>query len=389
MTSSLFAPYATHSERTKGRLVKERECNTRTPFQRDRDRIIHSAAFRRLEYKTQVFVNHEGDHYRTRLTHSLEVAQITRSLCRALSLNEDLGEAVALAHDLGHPPFGHAGEDGLQMAMHEYGGFDHNAQALHILTHLEQRYAAFNGLNLSWETLEGVVKHNGPLEYDNAPPLPEIVADYKQVQDLILTDYANAEAQIAALADDIAYNNHDTEDGVRAGMFSLDDMKEIGLFADMIKEVDTQHSALEPQRRIHEVLRRVINAMVTDVYQQIKRNVELYDIQSVQQVRTLGKALVHFSPTMQQHNTELKAFLRTHMYKHWRVNRMSSRARRVVQELHHFFMQQPDCLPDEWNDAAEHMDMSQRARHITNFIAGMTDRFALAEHQRIFDVWDA
>ncbi len=389
MTESYLAPFAVHPQQTKGRLVAERECNTRTPFQRDRDRIIHSAAFRRLEYKTQVFVNHEGDHYRTRLTHSLEVAQITRSLCRALGLNEDLGEAVALAHDLGHPPFGHAGEDGLKIAMKDYGGFDHNAQALHILTHLEQRYAAFDGLNLCWETLEGVVKHNGPLEYDNAPPLPEIIANYKQTQNLRLMDYANAEAQVAALADDIAYNNHDVEDGVRAGMFTLDELRGIELFASIINEVDAEYIGLKGQRRVHEVLRRAINRMVTDVYEQILRNIELYQIKNVNDIRALGKPLVHFSDAMQQQNLELKAFLRTRMYKHWRVNRMSSRAKRVVQELHEFFLHQPDCLPEEWNAAACNAALPERARHVTNFIAGMTDRFALAEHQRIFDVWDA
>jgi dGTPase len=387
--SSHTAPYATLPEHTKGRVVREEECHTRTPFQRDRDRIIHSAAFRRLEYKTQVFVNHEGDHYRTRLTHSLEVAQITRSLCRALGLNEDLGEAVALAHDLGHPPFGHAGEDGLKIAMQDYGGFDHNAQALHIVTKLEQRYAAFDGLNLSWETLEGLVKHNGPLLHDNAAPLPEIIAEYQSVQDLHLSGYAGAEAQIAALADDIAYNNHDVEDGVRAGMFALDELRDITLFAEIIDEVDALYAGLDMQRRVHEVLRRAINRMVSDVYAQMQRNVADAGIASAEDVRSLGKSLVHFSDRMQQENLKLKAFLKRRMYRHWRVNRMSSRARRVVQDLHGFFLAEPECLPNEWGHYAVNASIQVRARLITNFIAGMTDRFALAEHRRIFDVWDA
>ncbi len=383
-----FAPYATLPEKTAGRNIQENECNTRSPYQRDRDRIIHSAAFRRMEYKTQVFINHEGDHYRTRLTHSLEVAQLARSMCRALELNEDIGEAVALAHDLGHTPFGHAGEDGLREAMAEHGGFDHNAQALRILTKLEQRYADFDGLNLSWETLEGIAKHNGPLIYDGANALPMAIAEYNADHDLQLESYAGGEAQIAALADDIAYNNHDLEDGIRAKLFMLDDLRHITMLDDVINQVDTRHPDIDEQRRVHEVIRRVINRMVSDVLNQTKVNIEHYHIRHTEDIRSLGVPLVHFSESMHQTNKELKNFLMNKMYRHYRVNRMSSKAKRVVRELFEFFYAEPECLPTQWHERVMQADNLMRARHVADFIAGMTDRFALAEHQRVFDVWE-
>jgi dGTPase len=359
----------------------------RSVFQRDRDRIIHSAAFRRLEYKTQVFINHEGDHYRTRLTHSLEVAQLARSMCRALGLNEDLGEAVALAHDLGHTPFGHAGEDGLVEVMAPYGGFDHNAQALRILTMLEQRYAGFDGLNLSWETLEGVAKHNGPLLGTHiTKPLPEAMATYNAEHDLELDTYAGAEAQIAALADDIAYNNHDLEDGIRAHFFTLEDLRFIPLIAEITGHVDGLHPNLDPQRRLHEVLRRVIHRMVGDVLEQTRQRAAEHRLTSAEAVRALGQPLVCFSPDMEDTNRQLKTFLKQRMYKHYRVNRMTSKARRVVRELFTFFFAEPNCLPPEWHARQEGASDHDRARVVCDFIAGMTDRFALGEHQRIFNV---
>jgi dGTPase len=389
ITPPLNATYGTHPHRTQGRLVREEECAMRSVFQRDRDRIIHCAAFRRLEYKTQVFINHEGDHYRTRLTHSLEVAQLARSMCRALGLNEDLGEAIALAHDLGHTPFGHAGEDGLQEAMSDYGGFDHNGQALRILTSLEQRYAEFDGLNLSWETLEGLAKHNGPLITPQAHPLPEAIAEYNQRHDLDLHSYAGAEAQVAAIADDIAYNNHDLEDGIRAEHFTLNELRFIPLMEEVIAQVDSTYAHLAEQRRVHEVIRRVINRMVADVLNQTQQNVEMYHVRVVEDVRALNQPLVHFSSAMDQTNRLLKSFLMERMYRHYRVNRMSSKAKRVLRELFAFFFAEPECLPHEWRDRVKHASSpASRARIVCDFIAGMTDRFALNEHTRIFNVWE-
>lgn len=388
MTQSLpLAPYATHPDRSHGRRLDEPECETRSVYQRDRDRIIHSAAFRRLEYKTQVFINHEGDHYRTRLTHSLEVAQIARGLCRSLEMNEDIGEAVALAHDLGHPPFGHAGEDALREVMAPYGGFDHNAQALRILTLLEARYAAFDGLNLTWETLEGVVKHNGPLVGGDEGGLPEAIATYNAGHDLELESYPGGEAQVAALADDIAYNNHDFEDGIRAELFTLEELCFVPLIRTVVAEVDQAPHRLESQRRVHEVMRRVINRMVCDVLEQTRHTLARVNPQSVEDIRAMGEPLVRFSPAMDNTNRELKAFLYQRMYRHYRVNRMTSKARRVVVSLFELFFQEPDCLPTRWREQVAGLPDHQRARIICDFIAGMTDRFALNEYQKLFDVW--
>ena len=380
MTLAL-APYASAPERSRGRLHREPESPSRTPFQRDRDRIIHSAAFRRLQFKTQVFVYHEGDHYRTRLTHSLEVAQIARSLARALGLNEDLAEALALAHDLGHTPFGHAGEEALNAAMKDYGGFSHNDQTLRILTSLERRYADFDGLNLTWETLEGTVKHNGPVK----APLSETIAAYNAQHDLELDTWPSAEAQIAALSDDIAYDNHDIDDGFRAGLFTLDDLRDVPLIGDALAEVRKINRAIDDSRAIHEAVRRLIDRMVTDVVAETKRRVAQFGVASAAAVRKSNAPMVAFSDAMREREKGLRAFLFERMYRHYRVNRMSSKARRVVGDLFGIFNREPDLLPSEWRDDATKHDAKGRARVIADYIAGMTDRFALDEHRRLFD----
>jgi dGTPase len=381
-----LAAYATSPATTRGRLVPEAECSMRNPHQRDRDRIIHSTAFRRLEYKTQVFVNHEGDHYRTRLTHSLEVAQLARGIARCLKLNEDLAETLALAHDLGHPPFGHAGEDGLNEAMERFGGFDHNAQTIRIVTHLENKYAAFDGLNLTWETLEGVAKHNGPLTgFAGAKPLPRAMLYYAEQQDLELHTHASAEAQVAAIADDIAYNNHDIDDGLRAGFFTLDDLIELPLLGDIIREVRGQHPILSSQRQSHEIIRRLINRMVADVLATTTARATQHGLKSADAVRALGQQLVTFSPEMELAHRSIKSFLFKYMYRHFKVNRMTSKARRVVRELFDFFLAEPQCLPNVWYAQTDGAGTQATAEVIADFIAGMTDRFALDEHARIFD----
>jgi len=353
----------------------------RNPHQRDRDRIIHCAAFRRLEYKTQVFVNHEGDHYRTRLTHSLEVSQLARSISRCLRLNEDLAEALALAHDLGHTPFGHAGEDALHEAMQPYGGFDHNAQTIRILTHLEQRYAGFDGLNLTWETLEGIAKHNGPV----TGALPRALAHYAAMHDLELGTYASLEAQVAALADDIAYNNHDIEDGLRAGFFTLDDLRVLPMLGETIDTVRAQHPDLPSTRQSHEVIRRVVNQMVADLLDTTRRNLAAGNIQTSDEIRHLKRPVAAFSASMTESNRAVKAFLFTHMYRHYKINRMTSKAARVLRELFDFFMEAPQCLPTVWAAQCEGAAVAAKAETVADYIAGMTDRYALEEHARIFD----
>lgn len=376
-----LAPYACHGTKSRGRFYEEGESNARTPFQRDRDRIIHSAAFRRLEYKTQVFVNHEGDYYRTRLTHSLEVSQLARSMCRSLHLNEDLAEALALAHDLGHTPFGHAGEDALAEVMRPYGGFDHNAHTIKILTQLEHKYAQFNGLNLTWESLEGIAKHNGPVKNP-----PRELAEYNARHDLELYNFAAAEAQIASLADDIAYNNHDIDDGIRAGLINIKQLQEIEHIGVIINEVRKKYPDIELSRLTHEVIRRLINKMVTDLVSQTRNNIEEYGVKTADDIRSLGKPLVFFSSQMQKENRELKRFLMQNMYRHYKVNRMASKAGRVVKELFEFFISEPDCLPDEWRVLVTDGEKRKTAEVVADFIAGMTDRFALDEYRRVFDV---
>jgi dGTPase len=372
----------------------EPESDMRSCFQRDRDRIIHSTAFRRLEYKTQVFVNHEGDHYRTRLTHSLEVSQIARSLCRNLGLNEDLAEALALAHDLGHTPFGHAGEDGLAEAMQPFGGFSHNEQTFRIITQLESRYAEFNGLNLTWETLEGIVKHNGPLQSLGAQSVstgphaigkdPVLLAWNASPQDL--TTHASAEAQAAALSDDIAYHNHDIDDGLRAGLFKVEDLQAVPEIFAVFDAVKRGYPDITLNQHIHESIRRLIHMMCKDVLAQANANIQASNVQSVEDVRQLGKSLVDFSPEMQDINRRLKSFLMERMYRHYKVNRMSSKARRVTKALFEFFLAEPDCLPTDWRNQTDAAGTAKTARVVCDYIAGMTDRYALNAYHQIFEV---
>jgi dGTPase len=376
-----LAGFASKPSESKGRMHEEPESVSRSCFQRDRDRIIHSSAFRRLEYKTQVFVNHEGDHFRTRLTHSLEVAQLARSLSRSLHINEDLAESLALAHDLGHTPFGHAGEDALKAAMQEYGGFDHNAQAIRILTELENRYAEFEGLNLTFETLEGIAKHNGPLDSDS---LPWALEAYNSRHDLHLHTWPGLEAQIAALADDIAYHNHDIDDGVRAGLFTLDDLCHIPRIANLLKEIDTGYAGIHPRKRVHELIRHLIGDMVTDLLARTRHHIQAHKIHSVEDVRRLGKATAEFSPEVADIHSQLKSFLMERMYRHFKVNRMTSKARRVISDLFVFFHSEPECLPTRWRESVATADAQWKARIVADFIAGMTDRFALQEHKRLF-----
>jgi len=378
-------PYASQPEQSRGRLHPEPESATRSAFQRDRDRIIHSAAFRRLEYKTQVFVYHEGDYFRTRLTHSLETAQIARSVCRVLGLDEDLAEALALAHDLGHTPFGHAGEDALDEAMRPYGGFDHNAQTLRILTKLEQRYAGFDGLNLTWETLEGVAKHNGPLlPTRDGKPLPGALTEYVARHDLELDTHPGPEAQVAALADDIAYNNHDVDDGLRAGLFPVADLRDVPLVGPIFTEIEREHPRLDESRLIHEAVRRMIGAMVEDLIAESQRRLSRAQLTSVEAVRRHGSPVIAFSEAMSAHDRALKAFLYERMYRHYKVNRMASRARRVVRELFALFLDEPECLPSEWQGRCQGRREPATARVVADYIAGMTDRYAFREHHRLF-----
>jgi len=381
-------PCATDPGRSRGRLHPEEESPTRTPFQRDRDRIIHSSAFRRLQYKTQVFVYHEGENYRTRLTHSLEVAQIARSAARVLGLDEDLAEALALAHDLGHTCFGHAGEKALRDCMRDHGGFDHNAQSLRIVTKLEHRYFAFDGLNLTWETLEGLVKHNGPVVgRPGSDPLPLAIAEYAAAHDLALDTFAGPEAQVAAMADDIAYNAHDIDDGLRAGLFSVVDLRDVPLVGPLFSALADDHPGLERSRLIHEVVRRLIHAMISDLCAETVRRFTEDRPTRVEDVRAMDRPLVAFSDAMQANDRAFKAFLFPNMYRHHRVNRMTSKARRVVRDLFTLLLAEPALLPDDWRTRAEAAaaDTTRRARVVADYIAGMTDRFALDEHARLFD----
>ncbi|GLK75862.1 deoxyguanosinetriphosphate triphosphohydrolase-like protein [Methylopila jiangsuensis] len=387
------APYAADPTRGRGRLIPEPASPTRTDFQRDRDRVLHSSAFRRLKHKTQVFVYHEGDHYRTRLTHTLEVAQIARSIARALGLDEDLAETVALSHDLGHTPFGHAGERALDACMAGFGGFDHNAQSLRVLTRLERRYADYDGLNLTFESLEGVVKHNGPLlgldgeaagSYAGKT-LPVAILEYGARHDLGLHTHASAEAQAAAIADDIAYDAHDVDDGLRAGLFALDDLAEAPLLADILSEVRARHPGLDEARTVHEVVRRVITRLVEDAIAESARRLEALARVSVDAVRDAGHAVVAFSPAMTQAEREVKRFLTRRMYRHPWVDGVMADARRVLDDLFGAYAADLAALPGEWAREVSSLDAPRRMRAIADFIAGMTDRYALDEHRRLFD----
>jgi dGTPase len=381
------APYASDPASSRGRLHAEPESTTRTVFQRDRDRIIHSGAFRKLQYKTQVFVYHEGDYYRTRLTHSIEVGQIARSIARVLRVDEDLAEAVSLAHDLGHTPFGHAGEDALSACMADHGGFDHNDQALRIVTRLEARYAEFDGLNLSWEALDGLAKHNGPLlPLTGDRVLPITIDQFRHQVDLELSTFAGLEAQIAALSDDIAYNTHDIEDGVRAGFFTLDELADLPLVGDIIQEIGSRYPGLEAGRAIHEVTRRLIDRLVRDLVAETENRLAVLNPKSAQDVRLAKKPIVGLSKDMAAAERSLREFLHTRLYRDYRVNRMTSKARRILADLFGQFMSEPDTLPTEWQALITDRDRnSTKPRVIADYIAGMTDRFAIAEHQRFFD----
>ncbi len=373
------AAFACRPAASRGRRWPEAPSAFRTPFQRDRDRVIHSTAFRRLKHKTQVFVAPESDHYRTRLTHSLEVAQIARTLARALGLDEDLTECLALAHDLGHTPFGHAGEEALDLAMADHGGFSHNAQTLRVLTKLERRHIGFDGLNLTFETLEGVVKHNGPV----LAPLPAAIAEYAADHDLELHSYPSAEAQVAALADDIAYNAHDLDDGLRAGLFALDDLAEIALAGPVLAAIEAQHPGIELGRKVGELVRRLVGTMVEDLLAQTSANIVAIRPDSVDAVRNLRRPLAAFSPAMVAQMASLKKFLFERMYRHPSVKIRTEHARRVVASLFARFHAEPLLLPEQWRAVAAGADPQRAARAVADYIAGMTDNFALGEHRRL------
>jgi len=383
------APIAEDPATSRGRRFDEPVSATRTPFARDRDRIIHATAFRRLKEKTQVFVAHEGDHYRTRLTHSLEVAQIARSLATALRLDADLAETIALAHDLGHPPFGHAGEDELERQMSPWGGFDHNVQTFRVVTQLERRYPKFAGLNLTWETLEGVIKHNGPVTSKLDRPSWREIVEFDQAYPLELGTWASAEAQVAALSDDIAYNNHDVDDGLEAGLFRLEELLEVPLIGPILAGVRKDYPDLDPRLTRLEAVRRMIGAMVDDVLVETRGRVTQTKVASAHDVRAAGRATVDFSRPMLEDLARLRAFLYERMYRHWRVNRTRSQARRVLADMFGLFMAEPDVLPTEWYQRLAGLDEAGQARVVCDYIAGMTDRFAIEEHRKVFqlDVW--
>jgi len=386
------AIYAADPSLSRGRRYAEPASPTRNAFRRDCDRLIHSTAFRRLAHKTQVFVYHEGDHYRTRLTHTLEVAQIARSLARALGCDEDLAEALALAHDLGHPPFGHAGERALDEVLTRFGGFDHNAQALRIVTELERRYANFDGLNLTWETLEGLVKHNGPLT-DRASGaigryaergVPAPILAYSRIQDLELWSFAGAEAQIAALADDIAYDAHDIDDGLRAEMFTLEEIGTVTIVGDIVREITARYPALEPARRAHETIRRLITRMIEDVIAETEKRAGELKPASAAEVRAAAGPLVAFSTAMQRADADIKGFLYPRMYRAPRMMRVMEEAQSVVRDLFAHYVATPADLPAEWAESFAFAGESTRARRVGDYIAGMTDRYALIEHAKYF-----
>ena len=393
---TLRAPFAADPWTSRGRLFPEAPSPTRTEFQRDRDRIIHSTAFRRLAHKTQVFVPHEGDHYRTRLTHTIEVAQIARAIARALSLDDDLAEALALAHDLGHTPFGHTGEDAVEALMSAQGGFDHNAQALRIVTKLEHRYAQYDGLNLSWETLEGLVKHNGPLTDLQGKGIdryakrgvPHDILDYDARQKLDLYTFASAEAQAAAIADDIAYNTHDVDDGLRAGLFDIADLKAVPFVGDLVREIEAAHPHLERSRVIHELGRRIITRFVEDVITESRRRLSALQPQSAQDIRAADHSVVTFSEQMVAADRAMKDFLYPHMYRHPRIMKLRQDASDVVRHLFEAFLDDPSKMPSEWSQAARSINgpdlQSKLMRLVRDYIAGMTDRYCLEEHRRLF-----
>ncbi len=385
----MLAPYACHPDASRGRLFPERMSSFRSPFQRDRDRVIHSSAFRRLKHKTQVFVEHEGDYYRTRLTHTIEVAQVARTIAGVLGLNTDLAEAVALAHDLGHTPFGHTGEDAMEALMAPYGGFDHNAQALRIVTRLERHYADFDGLNLTWEALEGIAKHNGPVTGPHAdakhgPALPYALAEVNAQWDLELDTHASAEAQVAAIADDVAYSHHDLHDGLRSGLFDEADLMELPVTGPAFAEVDALYPGLDRMRRRHEALRRVFGRMVEDVIAVARNRLDAARPQSVTDIRELGTTVIRFSKPLYQELKAVRAFLFTRMYRAPSVMVERARVTETINGLFPLFMTDPGLLPAEWQaDITAVKGEVELARIVADYVAGMTDRFALQEHARL------
>ena len=382
-----LAPYAVVDGNSRGRAFSEPRPKARGEFQRDRDRIVHSTAFRRLEYKTQVFVNHEGDLFRTRLTHSIEVAQIARSVARVMGLDDDLADALGIAHDLGHPPFGHTGEDVLDACMEGFQGFDHNAQTLRVLTKLERKYPLFDGLNLTWETLEGVVKHNGPLvRYGQTlEDLPIAIQEYNATHDLDLDSWPSLEAQVAAHADDIAYNNHDIDDGLRAGLFSLTELREeVPMVERVLLTVERDHPGVDEFRTSAETIRRLIGVWIDDLMWESNNRIEAAKPQTVEDVRAAGKPLIGFSDVMNEHQAVLRRFLMARMYRHWRVNRSRSHAKRIIRQLFELFIAEPELLPPGWQQGADGPRGQRTARRVCDYIAGMTDDFAIDEHKRLF-----
>lgn len=391
MTHAVYhAPYACQPDATRGRQFDEMESKTRTPYQRDRDRILHCGAFRRLKHKTQVFVAHVGDYYRTRLTHSLEVAQIGRSIARELGLDEELTETLSLAHDLGHTAFGHAGEDALDAAMQPFGGFDHNAQTLRIVTKLEKRYIPFDGLNMTWESLEGLVKHNGPLLTDGKTidDLPFALREHAAGQDLQLDSFPSLEAQVAALSDDIAYNNHDIDDSIRAGLITLDDLRQLPLTGDILAAIDKTHGKIDEKLVRHELVREMISVMIGDLVGVVRDGLAKDKIETADDVRQLGRALAVFSPEMEAKHREIKAFLYKRVYRHHTVNGSMSKARRIMRDLFELYLGEPEVLPEDWRLMAMQGEDEEKARIICDYMAGMTDRFAMEEHRRLFDISD-
>ncbi len=391
--ATLRASYACDPEQSRGRLHPEPASRSRNPFRRDCDRIIHSTAFRRLKHKTQVFVFDEGDHYRTRLTHTLEVAQIARALARSLGLDEDLAETLALAHDLGHPPFGHAGERALDECLCAFGGFDHNAQTLRVVTILELRYPRFDGLNLTWETLEGLVKHNGPLTDRYGAPLsryrgkgvPETILDYDRLQELQLWSFPSLEAQVAAIADDIAYNAHDIDDGLRAELFRLDDLAAVPLPGTILSDIHQAYPKLDAARVVHELVRQLIGLLIEDVVAETRRRLTVLNPRSADDIRGAPAGVVAFSPAIAEAERAVKSFLVAHVYRHARIKRVMGEAAGVVRDLFARYSARADDLPPEWREGLAGSEPAAWARRIADFIAGMTDRYALAEHARLFD----
>ena len=383
MTHFYLKNHACHEKKSLGRRFAENKDTYRNCFQRDKDRIVHSRAFRKLGYKTQVFTNYEGDYYRTRLTHTLEVSQISRSIARILGLQEDLVEVIALAHDLGHPPFGHAGEESLAKAMQTFGGFNHNVQSFKIVTLIEKSYAEFDGLNLTWEALEGIIKHNGPIL--NNPH--EYISHYNNQYDLKIALFSSAEGQIAAISDDITYITHDIDDGIRANIFTINDLKQLPIIHGIIEELLYKYPKITyKDRLIYEILRHMTTVMINDVVYQFERNIANYNIETIEDIRNLSYSIAHFSPEMTETMQKLKDFLYNNMYKYYRINRLMAKGKKIIDDLFNFLYNNPNCLPNEWKSNAENASDKKRAEIVCDFISGMTDRYAISEYCNIFNI---